>query len=102
MDISGLLIIPLSAILTAASIIGAALLSRPRPRLIYPFAASFVLGFLFLGPWRWPANNEWGLLAAELGLIAFWVTFGVAIGALSSVIAIKLSRVMQGFARPRA
>jgi hypothetical protein len=52
MDFSGLLLIPLAALITAVWIIGVSILSKSGPGFRSPFLLSYGLGVIFMEPWR--------------------------------------------------
>lgn len=85
MDFSAILILPYSALVTIAVLVGALLCKRAKPRLIWPFLFTTVTASaVFVGP---PAS-ETGLWVASVFGLSLWAAFGTAIGAA----AVKLSK----------
>lgn len=86
MDVSGFILIPLSALITASWLIGAALLSESNPRLKLPFLLSFTLGVLFMEPWLVTSWPQAGYFAFQLVLVGVWTAFGWLFGGLAAAI----------------
>ena len=90
---SAFVVIPLSALLASAAIIGAALASRPPPPFRWTFFTSFVLALLFLQPWRDATSlAHAGMSAAMLVMIALWVALGHILGAIPAAVLVYLGR----------
>lgn len=103
MDFSGLLIIPLSAIVSALVLVGAAAASRERPRLLFPFLFSFGLSIAILQPWRGLYSvSDYGLSAMMLGLIALWVAMGTVLGAAPALLAIAAAKKIRSWAKNKS
>lgn len=92
MDFSGLLMIPLAALITAVWIVGVATLSSraATPRL--PFLLSYSLGVLFMQPWLIASWQEAGMFAVMLMMLAIWIAAGCIIGAMPAMAAVGLTR----------
>ena len=77
-DFSAFLILPFSALVAFATVIGAAIAKRPAPRLIWPCAFSTLAAALvFLG---WPEVSALGLWIFTLFGLAFSAAIGSVIG----------------------
>jgi len=100
MDFSGLILIPLSAIITATWMIGAAILSGRGPGFRNPFLLSYALGVLFMEPWRIATWGESGMFAAMLVVLALWVAGGCIIGGIPAAIVIALGQKLAHRSRP--
>ena len=98
MDFSGLLLIPLAALITAAWIIGVAMLSSRAATLRPPFLLSYSLGVLFMQPWLIASWQEAGMFAVMLVMLTIWVAAGCIIGAMPAMAAVALTRRL---ARPK-
>lgn len=78
MDFSAFLILPFSAIVAFATVIGAAIAKRPTPRMIWPFAFStLAAAMLFL---RSPELSTLGFWIWILFSMAFSAAIGTVIG----------------------
>ncbi|PAX06965.1 hypothetical protein CKY28_12920 [Sphingomonas lenta] len=98
MDFSGLLVIPLAAIISAAWIVGAALLSQRVATFRPPFLLSYALGVLPMQPWLIASWLDAGMFVVMLVMLALWVTAGCTVGAMPAMAAVALVR---RFARPK-
>jgi len=98
MDLSGLLLIPLAALTTAAWIVGVAALSSRAATLRPPFLVSYSLGVLFMRPWLIASWQDAGMFVAMLVMLAIWVAAGCIIGAMPAMAAVALTRRL---ARPK-
>ena len=85
MDFSGLILIPLAALITACWIIVAAVLAKKAPGFRAPFLLSYGLGVIFMEPWRIAAWQELGMFAIMLVMLALWVAGGCIIGGVLAV-----------------
>jgi len=99
MDLLGVVLLPLTAAVTACWIIGAAVLARRRPS----FRASFLpfcgLGILASEPWRVGSAQELGMMVIMLVMLAIPIAIGCFVGRLLGVGAIS---VVQKLRRPSA
>jgi hypothetical protein len=98
MDFSGLLLIPLAALITATWLVGVATLSSRAGTLRPPFLLSYSFGLLFMQPWLITSWQEAGMFAVMLVTLAIWIAAGCIIGAMPVVAAIALTRKL---ARPK-
>ena len=80
MDFSGLILIPLAAVITACWIIGAAVMSKGGPGFRVPFLLSYGLGVICMEPWRIAAWQELGMFAVMLVMLVLWIAAGCLIG----------------------
>jgi len=81
-DFSAILILPFSAIVAFAILLGAAMLDRPAPRLIWPCVFSTVVAaLLFL---RFPDVSALGIWLFALFGLAFSAAIGTVIGGLTA------------------
>ena len=81
-DFSALLILPFSAMIAFATVVGAAIANRSAPRLIWPWAFSTsVAALAFL---KLPEIPALGLWLFALFAIAFPAAFGTVIGGLAA------------------
>lgn len=90
MDFSGLIVIPLAALITAGWLIGAALLSKRGPGFRSPFLLSYVLGVLFMEPWHIGSWQHFGMFAAMLVMLLFSTAVGCLIGGLPAALIVSL------------
>ncbi|UVO52197.1 hypothetical protein M0208_17385 [Sphingomonas sp. SUN019] len=102
MDFSGILIIPMSAIITALFIIGTAIFSRREPGFRLPFVTSFLLGVAFLQPWHVTSMAQAGMVVLMLTMICLWAAAGCIIGAIPALIAVAIAKKIHGLIRLRA
>lgn len=98
MDFSGLLLIPLAALIAAAWIVGVAALSSRAATLRLPFLFSYCLGVLFMQPWFIASWQEAGMFGVMLVMLALWIAAGCIIGAMPAMAAVALARRL---ARPK-
>ncbi len=98
MDFSGLLLIPLAALITAAWIVGVAMLSSRAATLRPPFLLSYSLGVLFMQPWLIASWQDAGMFAVMLVMLTIWIAAGCIIGAMPAMAAVALTRRL---ARPK-
>jgi hypothetical protein len=90
-DIVGFLILPFSALVAFVTLIGAALLGRNRPRLIWPFAFSSLIAILAAFPL--PPANEIGMWIFTTCMVVLWSgAIGTVIGGLFARAAIACIR----------
>jgi hypothetical protein len=81
-DFSSILIVPFSALVALATLVGAAIAKRPEPRLIWPCAFStFMGGLVFL---RLPDVSALGLWLMALFGLAFAAAIGTIVGGASA------------------
>ena len=92
MDFSGLLLIPLAALITAARVVGVAVLSSRAATLRPPFLLSYSLGVLFMQPWLIASWQEAGMLGVMLVMLALSIAAGCIIGAMPAMAAVALTR----------
>jgi hypothetical protein len=88
MDLSSVLILPLSAMVAFIAVVGAASFAQPRPRLIWPFAISTFAAIPFA--LRLPSAAEIEFWAFVLLGLAPLSAVGTVIGAQVAKIVIKL------------
>lgn len=82
MDFSAFLVLPVSALLSFATLVVAARGERPRPRLIWPWAFSTVAAaFIFL---RLPGLDMLAMWLFALFGIAFSAALGTVAGGLAA------------------
>jgi hypothetical protein len=91
MDFSGLLLIPLAALITAVWIIGASILSKSSPGFRSPFLLSYGLGVIFMEPWRISTWEHLGMFAVMLVMLALWVEIGCLVGGLPAALAVSVA-----------
>ena len=91
MDFSGVLLIPLSALVTAVWIVMSALM-RKVPALRGPFLLSYAVGLILAQPWQIRGWNELGMVLVMLVLLALWIAAGCIIGAMPAMVAVALGR----------
>ncbi len=92
MDFSGLLLIPLAALITATWIVGIAALSSGAATLRPPFLLSYGVGVLFMQPWLIASWQEAGMLAVMSVMLTIWIAAGCIIGAMPAMAAVALTR----------
>ncbi|AMK21881.1 hypothetical protein [Sphingobium sp. TKS] len=95
MDFSGFLLTPLAAVVTAVWIVGASILSKPSPGFRSPFLLSYVLGVIFMQPWRMSAWEHLGMFAVMLVMLALWVAIGCLVGGLPAVLAVLVAEKLR-------
>ena len=94
MDFSVILVLPFAALVTFITLIGAAAISRPRPRLILPFALSAIASVpVFIGLPEVATIGFWLLAFAGLAL---WAAFGTVIGRLAAWFVVATVRMFRG------
>ncbi|WP_093664536.1 hypothetical protein [Sphingomonas gellani] len=92
MDISGLLLTPLAALITAMWIVGVRALSSHVPTLRPPFLLSYILGVLLMQPWYTASWRDFGMFAVMLVVQALSIAVGCIIGAVPAMAAVALTR----------
>jgi hypothetical protein len=92
MDFSGLLLIPIAAVITAAWIVSVAALSSRAATLRPPFLLSYSIGVLFMHPWLVASWQDAGMLGVMLVMLALWIAAGCIIGAMPAMAAVALTR----------
>ncbi|MDP1026800.1 hypothetical protein Q5H91_06225 [Sphingomonas sp. KR1UV-12] len=92
MDFSGLLLIPLAALVTGAWIVGVSALSSSSATLRPPFCVSYCLGVLFMQPWLIASWQQAGMFAVMLVMLALWIAAGCIIGAIPAMASVALTR----------
>ena len=93
MDFSVILVLPFAAVVAFAACVVSAVVSRPRPRLIWPFAASMLLTApVFVG---WPMVTFLGFWALALFGLAVWAAIGTLVGALVAKATIFVTRYLR-------
>ncbi|WP_174285470.1 hypothetical protein [Sphingomonas bacterium] len=95
MDFSGVILIPLAAVITACWMIGAAIVSKNGPGFRAPFLLSYGLGVLFMEPWRIAAWQELGMFAVMLVMLALWVAAGCIIGGIPAALIVALVKKLR-------
>ena len=98
MDFSGLLLIPLAALITAAWIVGVAALSSRGATFRPPFLLSYSLSVLLMQPWLIASWQEAGMFAVMLVMLLLWIAAGCIIGAMPAMAGVALTRRL---ARPK-
>ncbi len=91
MDFTGLLMLPLAAITTAAWVIGGAVLRR-ESTFRGPFLFSYSLAVLLMQPWQISSWQEAGMTVVMFIMAAIPVACGCAAGGLSAVLIVSLVR----------
>ena len=80
MDFSVVLVVPWGAICAFLTVLAAAVMQRPRPRLVWPFAfASLTSVPVFVG---FPMHSEFHFWALAIFGLAIWAAIGTVIGGL--------------------
>lgn len=93
MDFSVVLVVPFSALLAFATVLIAAIANRPRPRLIWPFAAAVLASIpVFVGP---PGSSEFHFWALALFGLAIWAAIGTVTGGLTARLLLWSVRVLR-------
>lgn len=95
MDLSVILVMPFSALVAFIVVIGATMVKRPRPRLIWPFALSTLTAapvFVGLPEREW--LSFWAF--AFLGL-AIWAAMGTVIGGLATRAVVAAIRYFRAY-----
>lgn len=89
-DFSVILVLPFAVVVALATCIGAAVASRSRPLLIWPFAVSVILSApVFVGVPQADTFGFWSM--AMLGL-AVWAAVGTVMGSLVARLTIYVAR----------
>lgn len=100
MDFSGLILIPLAALITACWILVAAVRTKKGRSFRAPFLLSYGLGVIFMEPWRIAAWQELGMFAVMLVVLALSVAGGCIIGGIPAVLAVSVgTKLRQRFGR---
>jgi hypothetical protein len=92
MDFSGVLLIPLAALITGAWVVGVAAFSKREASFRPPFLLSYGLGILLMQPWHVASWQEAGMLAAMLVMLALHIAAGCIIGAMPAMAGVALTR----------
>jgi hypothetical protein len=88
-DFVGFLILPCSALVAFVTLVGAAILGRNRPRLIWPFAFSSLIAVLAAFPL--PPAKEFGMWLFTTSMVVLWsAAIGTVIGGLFARAVIRL------------
>ena len=90
MDFSGLIVIPLAALISAGWLIGAALLAKPGPGFRPPFLLSYMLGVLLMEPWHISSWQHLGVFAVMLVMLLFSTAAGCLIGGIPAALLVSL------------
>jgi hypothetical protein len=93
-DFSAILLLPVSALIGFATVIAAAIIDRPAPRLIWPCAFSTIAAALVL--LRFSEASEWGLWVFTLFGLAFSAAVGTVIGAAIARLLLSAIRSLRG------
>lgn len=88
--LSGLIVLPFAAVITACWIVGAAVLSKNGPGLRAPFILSYGFGVILMEPWRIAAWQELGMFAIMLVMLGLWVAAGCIVGGIPAVLVVSL------------
>jgi hypothetical protein len=91
-DFSGLILLPLAAVITAAWIVGIAGFSTRAATLRPPFLLSYGLAVLFMQPWAIASWEHAGMFGMMLVMLALWIAAGCIIGAMPAMAAVALLR----------
>ncbi|WP_293873270.1 hypothetical protein [Sphingomonas sp. UBA978] len=91
MDFSGLIVLPLAALITACWIVGTAVLSKNGPGFRAPFLLSYGFGAIFMEPWKIAAWQELGMFAIMLVMLALWVAAGCVVGGIPAALIVSLA-----------
>ncbi|WP_139810205.1 hypothetical protein [Sphingomonas azotifigens] len=91
MDFSGLIALPLAAVITACWIVGASIFSRRGPGFRAPFLLSCAIGVIFMEPWRIGAWQELGMFAIMLAMLTFSVAIGCIVGGIPAAAIVSLA-----------
>jgi len=98
MDFSGLIVLPLAALITACWIVSAAVLSKNGPGFQAPFLLSYGFGVMFMEPWKIVAWQELGMFGIMLVMLALWVAAGCVVGGIPAALIVSLaSKLRQHF-----
>ena len=93
MDFSVVLILPLAAIVALAALLAAALMKRPKPRLVWPFAVSTLAAIpVFL---RFPEAGTLALWIFSALMLVIWAVFGTIIGAMIAKLALAAAHLLR-------
>lgn len=93
MDFSVILVLPFAALVAFVACVGAAVASRLRPRLTWPFAVSVLsTAPVFVGL---PRSTMFGIWAMTLFGLAYWAAIGTVIGAVAAKLTIFVTRYVQ-------
>jgi hypothetical protein len=95
MDFSGLIVIPLAALITAGWIIGAALMSKRGADLRLPFILSYAVGVVLMEPWRIATWQHLGMFAVMLIMLLFSTLVGCLLGGLPATLIVWLGAKMR-------
>ena len=90
MDFSGFISIRLAAVITACSIIGAAVFAKRGSGLRGPFLPSYGFGVIFMEPWRIAAWQDIGMFAVMLVMLVLWVAGGCLVGAVPAALIVSV------------
>lgn len=100
MDFSGLIMIPVAAVITACWVIGAPALSKQTPRFRSPFLVSYALGVVLMEPWRIADWQALGMFAVMLVALAISIAAGCIAGGVPAAIAVSVTtKLRQRFGR---
>jgi hypothetical protein len=102
MDASFILVIGISAILTAGLMIFSEITSRRSSTFRLAFCASYLLGLALMQPWHIESTQEAGMSAAMLVFMAIWVAIGCILGAIPTAVVIGLARWFLSLAKKKA
>ena len=91
MDFSGLIVLPLAALITSCWIVGAAVLSQNGPGFRAPFLLSYGFGVIFMEPWKIAGWQELGMFAIMLVMLALWVAAGCVVGGIPAALIVSLA-----------
>lgn len=91
MDVSGLLLIPMTAPI-AALWIGVAALSSKAPTLRLAFLLSFGLGVLSMQPWLIASWQQAGMFVVMAAMLPIPIAVGCLIGTMAAMAAIAVAR----------
>lgn len=91
MDVTGLLMLPLAAIITATWIIIGAV-RRREPTFRGPFLLTYVLAILLMQPWHIGSWQEAGMACVMLVMTAIPIAAGCIAGGIPAILIVFLAR----------
>lgn len=90
MDLSFILAIGLSAILTAVLMVLSEITSRRISTFRLAFGISYLLGLILMQPWRVASAEEAGMAGMTMVFLAIWVVIGCVLGAIPTALCVSL------------
>jgi hypothetical protein len=92
MDVSFILVIGLSAVVTSGLMIFSEVTSRRGSTFRLAFGISSLAGFLVMQPWRAASPEEAGVSLMTLIFIPLWAAIGCVLGAIPAALVISAIR----------